>query len=155
MSWRRIDIDQYDEDAYTEDEILAEFDTGVPPAQVEADTQARSTEVRNLMTKGDLAGALTRSLENPPYGRNVDNAKFTSTQSVVEVLNVLRSTDIPDIVRSLGTEQRDVLMKYIYAGMAKPEVFNSAVLLTWHEKLTEVAGTGCIVRVMTDKRTLV
>jgi hypothetical protein len=22
-----------------------------------------------------LAGALTRSLENPPYGRNVDNAK--------------------------------------------------------------------------------
>jgi actin related protein 2/3 complex subunit 5 len=51
MSWRRIDIDQYDEDAYTEDEILAEFDTGVPPAQVEADTQARSTEVRNLMTK--------------------------------------------------------------------------------------------------------
>jgi actin related protein 2/3 complex subunit 5 len=61
---------------------------------------------------------------------------------VVEVLNVLRSTDIPDIVRSLGTEQRDVLMKYIYAGMAKPEVFNSAVLLTWHEKVRKLPHTA-------------
>ncbi|KAJ6166835.1 hypothetical protein N7470_002282 [Penicillium chermesinum] len=29
-----------------------------------------------------------------------------------------------------------------------------SVLLNWHEKLVEVAGTGCIVRVMTDRRTV-
>ncbi|ORZ12607.1 actin-related protein 2/3 complex subunit 5 [Absidia repens] len=142
MSWRRIDIDQYDEDAYTEDEILAEFDTGLSPEQIEADTQSRTTDVRNLMTKGDLNSALLRSLESPPYGRNVDNAKFASTQSVVELLNGFRATDIAETVKNLGNEQRDILMKYLYAGMAIPE-------------LTEVAGTGCIVRVMTDKRTLV
>lgn len=51
MSWRRIDIDQYDEDAYTEDEILAEFDTGLSPEQVISSTQTRSTDVRNLLTK--------------------------------------------------------------------------------------------------------
>lgn len=45
-------------------------------------------------------------------------------------------------------------MKYLYAGMAKPEQYNSSILLTWHEKLTDAAGTGCIVRVMTDKRTV-
>ena len=29
-----------------------------------------------------------------------------------------------------------------------------SVLLSWHEKLVEVAGTGAIVRVMTDRRTV-
>ena len=29
-----------------------------------------------------------------------------------------------------------------------------SVLLSWHEKLVEVAGTGSIVRVMTDRRTV-
>ena len=29
-----------------------------------------------------------------------------------------------------------------------------SVLLSWHEKLVEVAGMGCIVRVMTDRRTV-
>jgi len=29
-----------------------------------------------------------------------------------------------------------------------------SVLLSWHEKLVEVAGVGCIVRVMTDRRTV-
>ncbi|CAO3622575.1 unnamed protein product [Cunninghamella blakesleeana] len=154
MSWRTIDIDQYEEDAYTEDEILAEFDSGLTPEQIEFEAQARSTDVRNLMTRGDLNAALTKALENPPYGRNVDSAKFLSTQTVGDVLNAFRATDIPDIIKTLSNDQRDTLMKYIYAGMAKPESFNASVLLTWHEKLTEVTGTGSIVRVLTDKRTL-
>lgn len=29
-----------------------------------------------------------------------------------------------------------------------------SVLLSWHEKLVEVAGTGAIIRVMTDRRTV-
>ena len=29
-----------------------------------------------------------------------------------------------------------------------------SVLLTWHEKLVELTGTGSIVRVMTDRRTV-
>ncbi|KAI8059346.1 actin-related protein ARPC5 [Gongronella butleri] len=154
MSWRKIDVDQYDEDAYTEDEILAEFEAGLTPQQAEADAQTRASDVRNLMNRGDLNAALTRSLENPPYIRNTDQAKLASTQAVVDVLNAFRASDIASVVKDLGQEQRDVLMKYLYAGMAKPDLFNSSVLLTWHEKLTEVAGTGSIVRVMTDKRTV-
>ncbi|KAF1796172.1 actin-related protein 2/3 complex subunit 5 [Mucor lusitanicus] len=154
MSWRRIDIDQYDEDAYTEDEILAEFDTGLSPEQVISSTQTRSTDVRNLLTKGDLNNALIRALEEPPYGRQVDSAKAESTKTVTEVLNLFRASDIAQVIKSLSHEQQDILMKYLYAGMGKPEQFNSSVLLTWHEKLTEVAGNGCIVRVMTDKRTV-
>ena len=29
-----------------------------------------------------------------------------------------------------------------------------SVLLSWHEKLVEIAGKGSIVRVMTDRRTI-
>lgn len=29
---------------------------------------------------------------------------------------------------------------------------NMSVLLSWHEKVVEVAGLGCVVRVMTDFR---
>jgi actin related protein 2/3 complex, subunit 5 len=67
-------------------------------------------------------------------------------------------------------------MKYLYKGMAMPGWgdVSGSVLLVWHEKvcgscfsyrkfayardtliqLTEIAGTGCIVRVMTDRRTV-
>lgn len=29
-----------------------------------------------------------------------------------------------------------------------------SVLLSWHEKVVEIAGLGCITRVMTDRRTV-
>ena len=47
-------------------------------------------------------------------------------------------------------------MKYLYKGMAMPGTgeVSGSVLLGWHEKLTQVAGTGCIMRVMTDRRSL-
>ncbi|RCH85076.1 hypothetical protein CU097_003538 [Rhizopus azygosporus] len=154
MSWRKIDIDQYDEDAYTQDEILAEFETGLSPEEVNNATQTRNTDVRNFISRGDLNNALTRALEDPPYGRHLEAAKTESTKMIAEVLNMFRAGDISDIVKSLNHEQQDVLMKYIYAGLSKPELYNSSVLLTWHEKLTEIAGNGCIVRVMTDKRTV-
>lgn len=47
---------------------------------------------------------------------------------------MFRAADIADIVKSLNPEQQDVLMKYLYAGLGKPELYNSSVLLTWHEK---------------------
>ncbi|EIE79444.1 hypothetical protein G6F46_004557 [Rhizopus delemar] len=127
MSWRKIDIDQYDEDAYTEDEILAEFETGLSTEQVNSATHTRNTDVRNLLSKGDMNGALACALQDPPYGRHLENAKAESTKMVTEVLNMFRAADIADIVKSLNPEQQD---------------------------LTEVAGNGCIVRVMTDKRTV-
>ncbi|KAG9122588.1 hypothetical protein FRC07_000976, partial [Ceratobasidium sp. 392] len=85
-----------------------------------------------------------------------EEAKAVTTSSVLLVLASTKSTDIPNILRSLEPEQHDTLMKYLYKGMAlqnesNVEV-NSSVLLAWHEKLTELAGTGCIVRVMTDRR---
>ncbi|KAJ5092784.1 hypothetical protein N7456_008645 [Penicillium angulare] len=82
-----------------------------------------------------------------------------------------------------GAERADCLMKYLYKGMSasgssgsknvSPQVTGSgfsqvqarnvseggggqqmSVLLNWHEKLVELTGTGSIVRVMTDRRTV-
>ncbi|KAK5048004.1 hypothetical protein LTR84_006194 [Exophiala bonariae] len=83
-----------------------------------------------------------------------------------------------------GNALGDTLMKYIYKGMAvgaggsgtkgvSPQTTGSgfsqvqsrnfgeggggqtmSVLLSWHEKLTEVVGVGGIVRVMSDRRTV-
>jgi len=80
-----------------------------------------------------------------------------------------------------GSEVLDTLMKYLYKGMAQttPSASKSglspqttgfaqmggrsfgggegggqmmSVLLSWHEKVVEIAGTGSVVRVMTDRR---
>ncbi|KAL8870262.1 MAG: hypothetical protein Q9174_003657 [Haloplaca sp. 1 TL-2023] len=82
-----------------------------------------------------------------------------------------------------GVEVLDVLMKYLYKGMshtskpssastrsASPQISGfsqiqqrgggegggqaMSVLLSWHEKLVEIAGPGSIVRVMSDRRTV-
>ncbi len=53
----------------------------------------------------------------------------------MDVLNSIKATDIPSLLKLLSTEQQDILMKYIYRGMALPKLYNSAVLLNWHEKV--------------------
>lgn len=93
-------------------------------------------------------------------------------QTVVSILNSTKATEIPNIVRALSPDAQDTLMKYLYKGMALPGWgdVSGSVLLGWHEKvrcvtsskhgriltlrlqLTEAAGTGCIVRAMTDRR---
>ena len=35
---------------------------------------------------------------------------------------------------SLDVDAQDMLMKYLYKGMEQPKVYNTAVLLNWHEK---------------------
>jgi len=82
-----------------------------------------------------------------------------------------------------GAEALDTLMKFIYKGMSQTSSPSSkavspqatgfsqiqaralgggaeggghgmSVLLSWHEKVVEIAGLGCIMRVMTDRRTV-
>ncbi|KAI8619673.1 actin-related protein 2/3 complex subunit 5 [Chytriomyces sp. MP71] len=72
----------------------------------------------------------------------------------MEALAGPRPADIPAVVKQLPHFQLDILMKFVYRGMAFPELYNSSVLLTWHEKVTEVTGLGSIVRVMSDRLTV-
>ncbi|ORY33947.1 putative Arp2/3 complex 16 kDa subunit [Naematelia encephala] len=127
------------------------------PAGALSDAKAKSGEVRGLVSKGDIAGALNLILTDPPYGDGVDEAKNLTSSAVLLILNSTRTAEIPNHLKNLDPEQQDHLMAYLYKAMGTEGHggdVSGSVLLTWHEKLTEVAGVGCIVRVMTDRRTL-
>ncbi|EPS96076.1 arp2/3 complex [Fomitopsis schrenkii] len=151
-SFRKIDIDQYDEDVLLESELY-EPDSR-DPAQVLSDAKQKAATVRQSLARGDTAGALAAVLDGAPYGPNVEEAKNLNLQTVVSILNSTKATEILNIVRVLSPDAQDTLMKYLYKGMALPGWgdVSGSVLLGWHEKLTEAAGTGCIVRAMTDRR---
>ncbi|KIK63575.1 hypothetical protein GYMLUDRAFT_221735 [Collybiopsis luxurians FD-317 M1] len=151
VAFRKIDIDAFDEDVIQESELY-EADPR-DPAQVFEEAKARQASVRSLLSKNDIVGALVTALDNAPYGPNVEEAKTISLQTLLGILNSTKSTDISNVVQSLTMDSQDTLMKYLYKGMAMADS-NASVLLSWHEKLTEVAGTGCIVRTMTDRRTV-
>ena len=60
----------------------------------------------------------------------------------MSALTAVKSTDIAGVVRSMDVETLDVLMKYLYAGMAAPEKFNAGSLLAWHEVVRARARTA-------------
>ena len=104
--------------------------------------------------RGDTVGALTIALSDAPYGPGTDEAKVCqpsaivrkidrcisqnlTLQNVVSILNSTRSTEIPNIVKSLSQDAQDTLMKYLYKGMGMPGWgdVSGSVLLGWHEKV--------------------
>ncbi|KAJ8593739.1 ARP2/3 complex 16 kDa subunit (p16-Arc) [Rhizopogon salebrosus TDB-379] len=154
MSFRKIDIDIYDEDVLLDTELYEPDPRD--PAQALADAKQKQAVVRSTLAKGDIPGALDIALDSAPYGPHVEEAKNLTLQTVVSILNSTKSSEISNVVKALSQDTQDTLMKYLYKGMGMPGWgdVSGSVLLGWHEKLTEVAGTGCIVRVMTDRRTV-
>jgi len=151
-AFRKIDIDIYDEDVLQESEL---YDADPRDAsQALAEAKQKQVAVRTSLARSDVVGALSMILDNPPYGPNVEQAKELTLQTLLTILNTTKATEIPAVIKSLSQDAQDTLMKYLYKGMAMPGWgdISGSVLLGWHEKLTEVAGTGCIVRTMTDRR---
>ncbi|KPM39445.1 hypothetical protein AK830_g7131 [Neonectria ditissima] len=182
-AWRTINID-----ALTEDSSL-NFDTSTlhppQPEITEAEVRQLAGQVRQLLRGGDAEGALKGCLETPVYNGD-DGAKDAHLHTLIEVLQSIKASDMSPLLKSIygtegGSEYLDVLMKYIYKGMAtvhpggasrsptketqgfsqmggrpsgtnEPTTAAMSVLLSWHEKVVEVAGLGCIGRTMTDCR---
>ncbi|KAI9830272.1 MAG: hypothetical protein M1838_005816, partial [Thelocarpon superellum] len=150
------------------------------------DVQSLAGQVRQLLRGGDAEGALRGALDNAPYGGD-ERTKEIHLATVIEVLQSIKQSEMTPMLTRIygadgGIEILDVLMKYLYKGMAHASQMSSAsgkalspqptgfsqihsrgggegggqamsVLLSWHEKLVEIAGAGSIVRVMTDRRT--
>ncbi|KAJ2899229.1 hypothetical protein MKZ38_003329 [Zalerion maritima] len=180
-AWRTIDIDSLDPDKVFD---ISTLHPAIPETSVN-EVRALHGQVRQLLQGRDTEGALRGCLEFPVY--NGDNAaRDAHLQTVLEVLQSIKASEMnPMLVRIFnsegGSECLDVLMKYLYKGMAnsanvapkspmKPMATGfsqiggrsmashdstgaaMSVLLSWHEKVVEVAGLGCIGRVMTDWR---
>ncbi|KAG7285493.1 hypothetical protein NEMBOFW57_010122 [Staphylotrichum longicolle] len=188
-AWRTINIDALDPDS------SVNFDTASlhppQPEISEADVRQLTAQVRQLLRGGDAEGALRGCLETPVYNGS-EQAREAALQTVVEVLQSIKASEMTPMLKSVygspgGSECLDVLMKYLYKGMAatssasggsaprtptrvtpqqtgfsqigpRPGASSEStgaamsVLLSWHEKVVEVAGLGCIGRVMTDWR---
>ncbi|KAI6088892.1 Arp2/3 complex 16 kDa subunit ARPC5 [Hypoxylon rubiginosum] len=185
-AWRTINIDALDPDS------SQNFDTSTlhPPLPEigEADVRQLNAQVRQLLRGGDAEGALRGCLESPVYNGS-DGAKDAHMQTVVEVLQSIKASEMTPMLQRIygsegGSELLDVLVKYLYKGMAgsslsggrtptrnltpqatgfsqigsRPGAVNEStgsgmsVLLSWQEKVVDVAGLGSIERCMTDWR---
>ncbi|CAK7270922.1 arp2/3 complex subunit [Sporothrix epigloea] len=190
-AWRTINIDALEEDS------PANFDTTTlrPPVPeiTEAEIRELAGQVRQLLRGGDSEGALRGCLETPVYVGS-DATKEAALQTILEVLQSIKASEMSPLLKRLyttenGSELLDVLMKYLYKGMATLKSSGSSlshapartlaggfntigaptksflpqggadstgaamsVLLSWHEKVVDVAGLGCIQRTMTDWR---
>ncbi|CAG8983464.1 hypothetical protein HYALB_00000633 [Hymenoscyphus albidus] len=188
-NWRTINIDALDP------ESSSNFDTStLHPAFAPVDENEIRTlgqQVRQLLRSGDAEGALRGALEGAPYGGD-EAVKDLHLQTVTEVLQGIKASEMSPMLKRIftsegGGEALDVLMKYLYKGMAssttrsvtsptKPSMLSPqmtggfsqmggrptprnendgaamSVLLSWHEKVVEVAGLGCVGRCMSDWR---
>ncbi|CAG9771748.1 unnamed protein product [Ceutorhynchus assimilis] len=140
-AFRKIDVDQYCEDNYKEDEV----DQVGPQGPDEND-------VKNLLSKypfyaidnGKVIDALKLVLANAPLGCKNQQIKENALNLTLKVLLSIKPSQIEEAVNSLDMDLLDVLMKYVYKGFENPSEGSSGHLLVWHEKVYSIGGVGCI-----------
>lgn len=112
----------------------------------------RESTVDRLLQQKNNTEAVRAALTNPPFGTKQDELKEQNYVIVAKALGQCKDDELKSIVECLSTEQHDNLMKYLYKGLAMAD--NSGQLLKWHAVLVEKAGHGCIMRAMTDRKTV-
>ncbi|CAH1391597.1 unnamed protein product [Nezara viridula] len=142
-AFRKIDVDQYNEDNYREDEVA---DSQSPPAAPD------ENEITQLLNQGNSLEALKVVLRNAPLTSKNPQVKESALNLTMKVLMSFKSSQVDEAVNSLDVEMIDTLMKYIYKGFEFPSEKRCGQLLLWHEKVYSVGGVGSIVRVLTDHK---
>ncbi|XP_037958550.1 actin-related protein 2/3 complex subunit 5-B [Teleopsis dalmanni] len=141
-AFRKIDVDQYNEDNFKEDEA-----DGVTTVVLGPD----ETEITTLLTQGKYVEALVAALQNAPLRCKQQHVKDHALNLTLRVLLSIKSSQMDQAVDTLEQHDLlDVLMKYIYRGFEIPSEGSSGHLLQWHEKAFAKGGVGCIVRVLSD-----
>ncbi|KAJ2724729.1 arp2/3 complex subunit [Coemansia sp. Benny D115] len=153
MSHRKLAIDGYDADREQLSQQMNYLNTK-STSEIASLVDQKASLARQAITRGSITEALQKALSEPPYGYGLEPAQAANALLVNEILLATRAQDQSSVIGSLGEDERDVLLKYIYHGLGRPAEFNCGVLLSWHEKIVEANGLGSIVRVMSDRKTL-
>uniref|UniRef100_A0A8D2QFK9 Actin-related protein 2/3 complex subunit 5 n=1 Tax=Zonotrichia albicollis TaxID=44394 RepID=A0A8D2QFK9_ZONAL len=144
--FRRLDIDQYDENRFVEE-----------PEEAAAAEPDASPEVEALLRQyplGEALRAFHTAIRSSPGNTRSQAMKEQAQGTMLKVLTSFKSSEIEQAVNSLDRNGVDLLMKYIYKGFEKPTENSSAILLQWHEKALAVGGLGSIIRVLTARKTV-
>ncbi|MBN3324397.1 ARP5L protein, partial [Atractosteus spatula] len=128
--FRKVDIDEYDENKFVDEQEEAAEQQG--PDTAEVDSLIRQYP---FFLGWDMMTAFHAVLRNPPINSKNQAAKERAQGIVLRVLTSFRSSEIEPAVKSLDKNGVDLLMKYIYRGFEKPSENSSAILLQWHEKV--------------------
>ncbi|KAM9325826.1 actin-related protein 2/3 complex subunit 5-like protein [Gastrophryne carolinensis] len=145
--FRRVDIDEYDENKFVDDQLQEEPAEPQGPDEGEVDGL-----IRQYPFTGDLLRAFHAAFRNSPVNSKNQIVKERTQAIVLKVLTSFKSNDIDQAVKTLDRNGIDLLMRYIYKGFEKPTENSSAILLQWHEKALVIGGLGSIVRVLTSRK---
>lgn len=143
MEFRRVNIDQYCEREFPdEDEEL----------QKQADESINNFiyELDNNLNQGNNLIALNMILDKPHQSNLLQSEKNRLVLFVIRILQTFKQKEIDSVLEKLSSSQLDILMKYIYRGFEFPNESASANLLLWQDKVYQIGGLGCILRVMTN-----
>ncbi|KAM3964730.1 LOW QUALITY PROTEIN: actin-related protein 2/3 complex, subunit 5 [Aphomia sociella] len=138
-AFRKIDIDQYNEDNFKEEEAEQSMPTGPDEGEVSSLLNQKYNQALQLV------------LSNAPLGSSNQQVKDSALALTLKVLLAIKSAQIEEAVGNLSRDDVDILMKYIYRGFECPSEGSSGHLLLWHEKAYNIGGSGSIVRVLSDR----
>lgn len=142
-AFRKIDVDQYSDNNFREED--ADGGIGGP-------TGPDENEILTLLSQGKNAEALISVLRSAPLGCKNQQIKDNARNLTLKVLLSIKSTQMDDCLAQMDRDLLDVLMKYIYRGFEVPTEGSSSHLLTWHEKVYNISGFGSIVRAFADSK---
>lgn len=119
-AFRKIDVDEYNEDNYKEEE----------PVELQSPSSGPDeNEITQLLNQGKGGEALRNCLRNAPVGSKSQQVKDNAMSMTLRVLLAIKSSQMDEVVQSLDPDQVDILMKYIYRGFELPSEGSSSHLL--------------------------
>ncbi|XP_051125555.1 actin-related protein 2/3 complex subunit 5A [Andrographis paniculata] len=109
----------------------------------------KSRKIESLLKQHKPVEALKTALEGSPP--RTEDERCKSANWIVVHRAIMAIKDVDSLMSSLDSEYYDVLMKYLYRGLSTGDRPTCDQCLRIHEKLTERAGLGCILRTLADK----
>ncbi|XP_014600515.1 PREDICTED: actin-related protein 2/3 complex subunit 5 [Polistes canadensis] len=145
-AFRKIDVDQYSDNNFKEEDADAGSTGPTGPDE---------NEILTLLSQGKNAEALISVLKSAPLGCKNQQIKDNARNLTQKVLLSIKSNQMDECLAQLDAvdhDLMDVLMKYIYRGFEIPTEGSSNHLLVWHEKVYNIGGVGSIVRAFSDSK---
>ncbi|KAK9095228.1 hypothetical protein Scep_026697 [Stephania cephalantha] len=110
--------------------------------------EQKSRKIESLLRQFKPVEALKMALEGSPPKTKDERCK--SANWIVVHRAIMAIKDVDGLFVSLDPEYYDILMKYLYRGLSTGDRPTCDQCLRIHEKLTEKAGLGCILRSLAD-----